>query len=515
MTQTCEGSPSDEGDHTGNQASGQAAGVQTQIQRNRSRSRSPTSAPRPTLYGTLSSLRPPVNPTREQIVDFNAKCYVARKSGQRGVPQDLPLAPLDGFPDSGNEIIAQDGQGDQLQNTRGTAGAGHDGSGASTPRPSTPESDKRRKDREALDLVKAFDQLTPFRKRKIAMAIAQDAEASDGKDLPSLPKKLKLDSTEAVPTADVTAGSPILVNEIYADTLLGGHVVPLTTFSNRVLAEKSSRPHFVYIQVFSSRSSNAKGKVHILDSAQFDDEKTMTIPQFHEGYMNFLRYIPPIATLRFLSRLRSHYDIISSHPKFAELWPYFRDFDIWYRTHLIVTGKPHPESEYNSRLAALNAITVSQPEIQSLRDQITELKAQQGSSTSSSSTSTPPSSSHNRSSNKKKSSGSRGQGGRSKGKQPFRDSSSGHLCIMCAGPHHLDDCTAEKSAKGKSLFVKKDSSTISGLAVRSTGAAVCAAWNCTRHGTNAKCGYGHDEVHVCSLCGSPTHTALSRSCIEN
>lgn len=486
-----------------------------QLEQPNERSRESTVEPqvpvRPRI--TVCTLFPPLNPTRDQAIFFNQQCYAARMAGQRDVPQDLPIPPLAGIPNSGNGTNAQNGQGTSAQNTQGTDanGAGHVGSGPNTPR-SSPEAEERRKDRETLDLIKAFELLSPSRKRKVGMMMSKDVEDSGTKDsLPSRPKKLlKLDSTDAAPTADVTASSPAILNKVYHENLLGRYYIPLTAFGNAILEEKSARPKFSYLEIYTS-SADSKGKIHILDVDQFHDEKLMTIAQWHECYNNFFCFVPEFSTNRFLTRLKAHYNLISTHPKFNSLWSNFRAFDIWYRTHLIVTGKPHPETDYNSRLAAFDAVAEQAPIIQELHDKISLLEAQATSSSNSSSSS---SNNSQRGQGAKKKKG--GQGGRARGGRSFRDSSSSsHLCILCAGSHHLDDCTAERSAKGKSFFAKKDSSSRSGLCVRTTGASICAAWNCTRSGTNSRCGYGHDDAHVCSLCGSADHTALSRSCIEN
>lgn len=118
---------------------------------------------------------------------------------------------------------------------------------------------------------------------------------------------------------------------------------------------------------------------------------------------------------------------------------------------MIVTGKPHPETDYNSKLAAFDAVTEQAPIIQELQDKISPLKAQ-AASTLSSNTLAPPSNNSQRSGAKKKG----GQGGRAHGGQPFQDSSSSsHLCILWAGSHHLDNCTAERSSKGNHSLPRK------------------------------------------------------------
>ncbi|KAG2102492.1 uncharacterized protein F5147DRAFT_580908, partial [Suillus discolor] len=100
----------------------------------------------------------------------------------------------------------------------------------------------------------------------------------------------------------------------------------LTSKITRRLFLESSTLKF--ITFYSSHRGSAPTKCHLLDISQFPAESEISIPEWHEAWSRYLRFLQEHASPEVHTRWANHYDILREHPDFTDNWIAILTFDI-------------------------------------------------------------------------------------------------------------------------------------------------------------------------------------------
>ncbi|KAH6907106.1 hypothetical protein BKA70DRAFT_1223931 [Coprinopsis sp. MPI-PUGE-AT-0042] len=385
----------------------------------------------------------PANPSCDEMINFNTLLAQARTRGETGVPEDFVI------PQVRRQRVRTDEEEEDVPSTDDE----RDDEDSPPPKAEGPK--RKRRDDDISAVIGAIQSFSPRTQKRFAKTFIKDVEGQDGSSKPSptpvIPPQFILSSSADMPSVEFM-DSEVTFDPAYAETMRLRYYLPLTAFSLNVLKDAAFCPDFKYVNVYcnvfstSDPSGKDKDKDRVLDPKQFPDEKKMTLAQFHECYHYFLEFLSKYRDSNTHKRFHTHYSIITTRGQTTTNFEDVLEVDIWYRNLYLKTRAPHPQFEYNLKLAHLESMGLQAPKFKSLQDQIATQQAQLNEAVSNGFV---PGSSG---------SGGRGtalpgvevvvNGGARGGRQSFQENLP-PLCLICRGAHAFADCNADKTIDGK------------------------------------------------------------------
>ncbi|KAH6906641.1 hypothetical protein BKA70DRAFT_1455800 [Coprinopsis sp. MPI-PUGE-AT-0042] len=430
-------------------------------------------------FGIAFSFQIPPSFSRVEALEINRRLARARLLQQTGVPADV--------------VVPEEEEEQEVPQTPG----------------------KRKRNEDLFALASLMSQASPGTRRAFENLLFPDSESKRAKvSGPKPPTATILQSSGASKPSHRASVLNDAFIAPYKDTLRLKHYMPLTAFLTSTIkaAAKSGKVEMQTIYVYSDNSTSMS-KAYVMDASQFPDEEKMKFEEWIEAYSNFTRFLaePGVACANTVDLFRAHFKILSTHPHATSLFPAVIDIDMWYRRYILTVNNEHPEAEYREQIATIDAAHRAARSI----------SWQPGGNVASGSsvtlaqipdTAPPPAPpAHGYGSGGHGGRGGRGRG-RGRGGFPSFQREKKLVCLMCGDEHHFASCTAEKTKKGKPIFAKRDPGGPSGIVRRSNGAVICSSWNLSHDGRYTRCPNNHPEAHICSICGSNAHNAISGNC---
>ncbi|KAG0703580.1 hypothetical protein DFH29DRAFT_803251, partial [Suillus ampliporus] len=98
-----------------------------------------------------------------------------------------------------------------------------------------------------------------------------------------------------------------------------------TKVSKRLFLESST---LKFVTFYSSHRGIAPMKCHLIDISQFPTESSISIPEWHEAWVRYLRFLTDHASPEIHGRWANHYQTLREHPDFADNWTAILAFNI-------------------------------------------------------------------------------------------------------------------------------------------------------------------------------------------
>ncbi|RDX48816.1 hypothetical protein OH76DRAFT_630510 [Lentinus brumalis] len=255
--------------------------------------------------------------------------------------------------------------------------------------------------------------------------------------------------------------------------------------------------------------SKDRQKRSVVDVRLWPAEDDMSSDEWRDAWPNYLEVLREVCEQDVYERFKQHYEFLSRQANFKTRFPGILRFDIAVRRAYFVNAKYQPFVVGSTRYCQELTQACSDQAVERMErlqeragpSSVRYHPYERGMPTSSGG-------SGYRSDRGIAGSGSRSfQGGRSSG-------SAGLLCLICGtSGHKADDCTRSKTVKGRPVYAVWAERK---LRAEIGGRELCIRWNirgpagCQR----GRCPTASDGGHACSFCGSSSHHAASKQCIQ-
>jgi hypothetical protein len=244
-------------------------------------------------------------------------------------------------------------------------------------------------------------------------------------------------------------------------------------------------------------------KKMVLDAAGFPAETSLQPADFHEATETFLQLLEYIAGLTIIQRFKRHRKFCLSRKPFADNYDAILAFDIetrrlFFNTKGFLSEEAY-ERRWNDTIAKISqkkaddASAAATREANRVAALASRLENSGGGNRYQPYPATKPS----------------GTMSNTDGK-PFRKgkgaSTDGPLCLLCGrNGHKASECSQTQSIKNEPVVCYwKDK-----ILLKSNSSSVCISFNIGKCTTSK---HGSEVAHICSICGSSSHHATSRSC---
>ncbi|KAG2757537.1 hypothetical protein P692DRAFT_201896301 [Suillus brevipes Sb2] len=373
-----------------------------------------------------------------------------------------------------------------------------------TPRPTTPNSNVTSIN--MSNMLAAFQQLSPS--KQLNFQASMNASLTP----PSVPSSSTTHNTSAVPSLifDVAKERPPPSSNSVRD-VYGIHSYILELAKNNqhipfsLLTSKITRRLFLesstlkFITFYSSHRGSVPTKCHLLDISQFPAEADISIPEWHEAWARYIRFLQEYASPEIHSRWADHYDILRKHPDFTDNWAAILTFDIEQRASYAADPQALDEVKYYRQLESIKGRVARKESLKVVSDAVTNLKGHRHEPYP------PRDSSFRKTQNTDKSF-----------RAPTKSNDSERLpplCLICGQLGHTFPNCPDSSSSSSSSHAKAVEKQL--VSRSNADVKYCVDFNifCNGKRTCIKRSHKTGEIHACSLCGSSEHGACSRKCL--
>lgn len=290
--------------------------------------------------------------------------------------------------------------------------------------------------------------------------------------------------------------------KLHAVLELGFHL-PLTLCTTDALEAVSRGTKQLVMATHHDRDRQKKS---VVDVRQWPPEEEMTSEEWRDAWPNLLEILNEVCEEGVYERFRQHHEFLNRQANFKTRFPGILKFDIALRRAYFVNAKCQPFTVGSGRYCQELTQACSDQAV----ERVMRLQERQ--------TETPSVRYHpypRGAGGSPQRGNTRGEsGGKAKPFQGGRSSgSAGLLCLVCGtSGHKASDCTRTRTLGGRTTFAVWANGR---LRAEAGGGDLCVRWNLRGAGgcQSTRCASSASGGHVCSLCGSPDHYAVSKRCL--